>query len=215
MIDEDSAQRNAKCQLTLGQPDALVHLAAGIRKRILNLVFHMDISKNEAYKPAMTTHTKTPVAPTGAENNPGGAPIEPELGALLGVFALHNFIESQMDDIDGRFEASHLERKILVWLDQPKRLGTLARAMNVLPSTMTTAADQLESRGLVVRERDADDRRAWLLKLTPAGVDLRSMMVVVARTLLCETLGLSVDELNDFARTSLKIHANIQKHTTC
>ncbi|MCK8463377.1 MarR family transcriptional regulator [Aliiroseovarius sp. S1339] len=141
--------------------------------------------------------------------------IEPELGALLGVFALHNFIESLMDDIDSGIDVPHFERKIVVWLDRPKRIGALAREMNVLPSTMTTAADQLESRGLVVRERDPDDRRAWLLKLTQTGADLRSALVVMARTLLCETLDLSADELNSFARTSLKIHANIQKHTTC
>lgn len=143
------------------------------------------------------------------------APIEPELGALLGVFALHGFIESLLDEDDGGMDVSYFERKILVWLDRPKRLGTLAREMNVLPSTMTTGADQLEARGLVVRERDPDDRRAWLLKLTDDGADCRAAMVVMARTLLCETLGLTAEELTSFARTSVKIHRNIQKHMTC
>ena len=141
--------------------------------------------------------------------------IEPELGALLGVFALHGFIESLIDEIDSKTDMPYFERKIVVWLDRPKRLGALAREMNVLPSTMTTAADQLEARGFVVRERDPNDRRAWLLKLTSDGADLRSAMVVMARTLLCETLELTAEELNSFARTSLKIHRNIQKHTTC
>lgn len=148
-------------------------------------------------------------------NSPHDSPVEPELGALLGVFALHGFIESLMDEIDSKIDVPYFERKIVVWLDRPRRLGTLAREMNVLPSTMTTAADQLEARGLVVRERDPDDRRAWLLKLTGDGADLRSSMVVMARTLLCETLELTAEELDSFARTSLKIHRNIQKHTTC
>ncbi|WP_275392896.1 MarR family winged helix-turn-helix transcriptional regulator [Aliiroseovarius sp. Z3] len=152
-------------------------------------------------------------------NHSHDAPIEPELGALLGVFALHGFIESLMEDVDrkvdSKIDVPYFERKILVWLDHPKRLGTLARELNVLPSTMTTAADQLEARGLVVRERDPDDRRAWLLKLTGDGANLRSAMVVMARTLLCETLELTDDELNSFAKTSLKIHRNIQKYTTC
>ncbi|MCI2394763.1 MarR family transcriptional regulator [Aliiroseovarius sediminis] len=152
---------------------------------------------------------------TQPDHQPPNTMIEPELGALLGVFSLHCFIESLMDEIDNGSDVPHIDRKIVIWLDRPKRLGTIAREMNVLPSTMTTLADQLESSGLVVRERDPGDRRAWLLRLTPAGQDLRATMVVVARTLLCETLGLSVDELNDFARMSLKIQANIHKHTTC
>ncbi|MCK8484520.1 MarR family transcriptional regulator [Aliiroseovarius sp. S2029] len=147
--------------------------------------------------------------------NPHHTPVEPELGALLGVFALHGFIDALMGEIDRRTDVSYLERKIMIWLDRPKRLGTLAREMNVLPSTMTTAADQLEAHGLVVRERDPDDRRAWLLTPTDAGADLRATMVVMARTLLCETLGLSDEELRSFAQTSLKIHRNIQKHMTC
>lgn len=141
--------------------------------------------------------------------------IEPELRALLGVFALYNFIETQMDINDPCEEIPHFERKILVRLDHPKRLGTLAREMNALPSTMTMAADQLELRKLVTRQRDPQDRRAWLLELTEKGATLRAEMVSLARGLLRETLELSEDELHIFAEISTKIHTNVQKNTTC
>ena len=155
----------------------------------------------------MTSHTSSPPSPE--------ADIEPELGALLGVFSLHSYLETLMDDDDFCNGVPHLERKIIVRLDRPKRLGTLAREMNVLPSTMTTAADHLENRGFVVRERDPNDRRAWLLKLTADGADLRASAVMMARTLLCDTLQLTEDELREFAKISLKIHSNIRHLTTC
>jgi MarR family transcriptional regulator, 2-MHQ and catechol-resistance regulon repressor len=38
--------------------------------------------------------------------------------------------------------------------------------------SMTTAVDRLEARGLVARHNDATDRRARIIKLTPAGREL-------------------------------------------
>lgn len=140
-------------------------------------------------------------------------PAEPELRALLGVFALYNFIESQLDATDTACDLPHFERKIIVRLDQPKRIGALAREMNALPSTMTAAADQLEERGLALRTRDPNDRRAWLLSLTESGAAQRTEMVALARQLLRGKLALSEDELNDFARIYSKIHRKVQEHT--
>ncbi|WP_432448428.1 MarR family winged helix-turn-helix transcriptional regulator [Aliiroseovarius marinus] len=141
-------------------------------------------------------------------------PPEPELRALIGVFALYHFIETNMDVPDAACDLPHFERKILVSLDHPKRIGTLAREMNVLPSTMTVAADQLELHGLAQRARDPDDRRAWLLTLTEKGQAQRTELVALARALLCDTLGLSEDELHGFAKIAAKIHTNIRHLTT-
>lgn len=141
--------------------------------------------------------------------------VEPELGALLGVFALNGFIESRTDELNSKVDLPYLERKIVFWLDQPKRLGTLAREMNVLPSTMTAAADQLELRGMVVRERDPNDRRAWLLHLTQDGKEHRNTMVTLARSLLCDTLNLTEEEVRSFAEISLKIYSKTKKHSNC
>ncbi|MGA7689989.1 MAG: MarR family transcriptional regulator [Jiangellales bacterium] len=51
----------------------------------------------------------------------------------------------------------------------PGRLGT--RTM-VTSGTMTARLDKLESRGLVGRRTDPDDRRAVIVALTPAGSDV-------------------------------------------
>lgn len=49
------------------------------------------------------------------------------------------------------------------------RTTALARALAVTFSTMTEVGDRLERAGWVTRERDARDRRAVLLRLSPEG----------------------------------------------
>jgi DNA-binding MarR family transcriptional regulator len=53
--------------------------------------------------------------------------------------------------------------------DTPHGLRELARAAGVSAPTATRMIDGLEARGLVTRERAADDRRAVRIALTPAG----------------------------------------------
>jgi DNA-binding MarR family transcriptional regulator len=51
-------------------------------------------------------------------------------------------------------------------------LGDLSRKMYLHPSTVTGVIDRLESKGYVVRDRDAADRRVVKVQLTPAGQGL-------------------------------------------
>lgn len=51
----------------------------------------------------------------------------------------------------------------------PLRLSALAERLRVAPRSATELADDLESRGLLVRRPDPTDRRATLVSLTPAG----------------------------------------------
>ena len=51
-------------------------------------------------------------------------------------------------------------------------LGQLGKKMYLHPSTVTGVVDRLESKGYVVRGRDATDRRIVTVTLTPAGKEL-------------------------------------------
>ena len=57
----------------------------------------------------------------------------------------------------------HLEKK------QQASAGQLADALSLSRATVTTIVDRLENRGLVIRERSADDRRSINLQLTDSG----------------------------------------------
>lgn len=49
------------------------------------------------------------------------------------------------------------------------RMGELSQRMMVTGGNVTGITDQLEEEGLVVREPSPEDRRAFVVKLTPAG----------------------------------------------
>ena len=49
------------------------------------------------------------------------------------------------------------------------RMNALSRYLMVTGGSITGLTDELEKEGLVVREAAAEDRRAFLLKLTPSG----------------------------------------------
>lgn len=51
----------------------------------------------------------------------------------------------------------------------PVRLGWLAERLRVAPRSATDVVDALESRGLVARAADPDDRRAVVVEATPDG----------------------------------------------
>ena len=93
-----------------------------------------------------------------------------EFLAIIGVFALFNQIEAELEDINIDPPLTKMERRILVFMDRPKRMGVLAEDTFCIPSAITPVADALEERGFVQRTRDPKDRRALVLELTPEGV---------------------------------------------
>lgn len=57
----------------------------------------------------------------------------------------------------------------------------LAERLGILPSRMVALVDGLEKRGIVERKRDAEDRRAYALSLTPRGVETLETLGAAAR----------------------------------
>ncbi len=51
----------------------------------------------------------------------------------------------------------------------PMRMGAVARDVGISPRTVTPMVDALEAEGLLRRDADPTDRRAYLLTLTKAG----------------------------------------------
>jgi MarR family transcriptional regulator, organic hydroperoxide resistance regulator len=50
-----------------------------------------------------------------------------------------------------------------------RTVGALASATATRPSTLTSLLDRLTRRGYIVRETDPDDRRSFVVRLTPDG----------------------------------------------
>jgi DNA-binding MarR family transcriptional regulator len=124
------------------------------------------------------------------------------LGIMLLYWALHERLECAEPDL------SKQERLTLLRLSRPSRMGDLARRMQALPSTLTVVVDGLESRGLVQRHRDPEDRRAWLIDLTETGRARRQEMLAEADRALRDATGLpeaDLDILGDLL-TRIRLH---------
>lgn len=125
--------------------------------------------------------------------------LDPDVQVFMGVTLLYRNLVERMEQIDLGVELSKSEKHMVIRLDRPRRMGDLARDLMALPSTVTAVADGLEAKGLALRERDPDDRRAWLLKLTDGGTALRTRMLEEAGSALRAATGLSDDDIETFA----------------
>ncbi|CUH45663.1 MULTISPECIES: MarR family winged helix-turn-helix transcriptional regulator [Ruegeria] len=135
--------------------------------------------------------------------------LSPEVQAMMGVYALYWKLEESLDALE--VGLSHQECHMMVKLERPKRMGVLAADMLTVPSTITSTADALEEAGYLTRQRDPEDRRAWLLVLTDKGLEMRQVLMSEAGDLFRRASGLDADETAEFARLARKIRENIMK----
>lgn len=128
-----------------------------------------------------------------------------EIEVLLGIFVLYLRLEERIEQFEDFYDLSKPERKILVGLDQPNRMGDLAKAFFLLPSSVTAAAKALEAKGLVRRVRDPQDGRAWLLSPTNEGLAVRDRLIAAAGDMFTHITGLPVDERHQLADLLVKV----------
>jgi DNA-binding MarR family transcriptional regulator len=145
-------------------------------------------------------------------SNKSSEPHEPdpfrpeELAAWRGLLRLH---ESVTRELDARLRAEHglsvADYGVLITLlsapDRRLRMGDLALRRNLTPSGITRNVERLEQDGLIKRETDHSDGRAYQAALTPQGLTrLREAQVThhsVVRQRFLERL--PAKELQSFA----------------
>jgi DNA-binding MarR family transcriptional regulator len=76
------------------------------------------------------------------------------------------------------------------------RVGDIAGRIGSAVPTTSRLIRRLERRGLVVAERDEADRRATLVRLTPAGKRIRGALVECRHALIRAALGQSGETLS-------------------
>ena len=92
----------------------------------------------------------------------------------------------------------------------PQRLGMLATAFGLDPSTITRQVQALERAGLVRRHPDEEDRRASILDLSEEGQSALERTRTFRRERLEEVLSdWPVDDRTEFARLLVKVNDSI------
>jgi DNA-binding MarR family transcriptional regulator len=85
---------------------------------------------------------------------------------------------AQMDRLAplGLTPAQERALRVIARGTEPLRMTELAQRLGIVPRSVTTVVDALEEAGLVRREPDPRNRRAILLRLTPAGDAVREQL---------------------------------------
>ncbi len=101
----------------------------------------------------------------------------------------------------GPLSLVHLHVLTVLQADGSVPMRTLAESLDVSQASATGIVDRMEQRGLVVRQRDDEDRRVIRVALTVDGRELLAGVAAERRERLAVLLGeLTDDELEGFLR---------------
>jgi len=104
--------------------------------------------------------------------------------------------------------------RALAWLGHEPGLKQveLAERLDVEPITACRIVDRLEESGLVERQRDPDDRRAWRLMLTEKARPIFERLRMLADDLATDILiGLDVSDVELMRSKLLRIRQNVNR----
>ncbi len=135
--------------------------------------------------------------------------LPPEFISLVGATILSHAIQKNYETSELAHCTNKHQKMMLVILQHPRRMGELAKLLNMLPSSVTAIADVLEDLRFVSRERDPNDRRAWIVTLTDEGADMRQKLIAEASMRFRELTNLNADEIQELARLLTKTTDNI------
>jgi DNA-binding MarR family transcriptional regulator len=130
-----------------------------------------------------------------AEPTPAGLSRPAIDPARLRVAVLRLSRRLRKHDLAG-LTPSQLSTLATVGVCGPVRLGDLATAERIAPSTLTRLVNVLEDRGYLLRQPAPDDARAFLVTMTDSGRDVLERIRAEATSLLSEILStLPADQL--------------------
>ena len=88
---------------------------------------------------------------------------------------------------------------LVLWQDGEHAVHEIASRLALPPHAVSPLLDRLEGAGLVVRRREAPDRRVAHVQLTVAGAELEVAAAAAQRVVACRTQldGPALDELRD------------------
>jgi DNA-binding MarR family transcriptional regulator len=133
--------------------------------------------------------TAPPARPPAARPAPAAEPALPELidFARLRTALLRLSRRLRRHEV-ADLTPTQLSALSTVSRDGPLRLGDLAAAERIAPSTLTRLVSALEDRGLVERSPVAGDARAWLVSVTELGTVVLDRVRQETTSMLAENL---------------------------
>lgn len=104
--------------------------------------------------------------------------------------------------------------RVMAWLGRQPGMKQveLAECLDVEPITACRIVDRLEDAGLVERQRDPDDRRAWRLVLTPKAEPILARLRALAEEMSGDAFaGFGPDEMEALRAKMARIRENVTR----
>lgn len=124
-----------------------------------------------------------------------------------------NVLKNEFDKELKPYALSYAHRVILIRLSEKEGLTQkeLAQDTYFEQSNLTLMLDKLESKGLVKRIAKENDRRAYIITITPEGKKLRDLLVKMGDDVMEKALqGLSNEEKEELSHMLHLIYENLK-----
>ncbi len=124
-----------------------------------------------------------------------------------------NVLKNEFEKELKPYALSYAHRIILVRLCEKDGLTQkeLAQDTYFEQSNLTLMLDKLELKGLVKREQKENDRRAYLVKITPEGRIIRDTLIQMGETVMDRALqGVSPEQRAELEKILLVIYDNLK-----
>ena len=142
----------------------------------------------------------------------GWAGSAASVAVVLALFEAHRGLTNRIDralrPVGLTFARFEVLTHLLLADGRPQHVTGLASALQVHPTSISSALDRLEADGLAVRLGDESDHRRVLARLTPLGRSRARRAATVLRASVLTDLGLSADETATLLRVLGSLRAN-------
>lgn len=148
------------------------------------------------------------------DNRPasGDLPAPPTLDDLLcfDLYATSRALTAAYRPLLAEFDITYPQYLVLVVLGgvEAALIKDVAAQLHLDHATLSPLLGRMEARGLLVRERDRDDQRAVLVRLTDQGREVHARFGRVHCS-LAETLGLEPSEIADLQQLLGRVSAGL------
>jgi DNA-binding MarR family transcriptional regulator len=136
------------------------------------------------------------ISPEQSNSSPSGRarPLVAEVLDELTSWNPREFITAFQRWHQGSISLAHLNVLILLEANGPMAMGRLADALDISVASATGIVDRMESRGLVERHRDDEDRRVVLVVPAPAAKSVLGDIDTRRRQALTKLLTMLTDD---------------------
>lgn len=124
-----------------------------------------------------------------------------------------NVLKNEFDKELKPYALSYAHRVILIRLSEKEGLTQkeLAQDTYFEQSNLTLMLDKLELKGLVKRSAKENDRRAYIITITPEGKKLRDLLVKMGEEVMDKALqGLSSEQKDELSHMLQLIYENLK-----